>query len=47
MTRQVIRAGIPLLASKAVPMADAVSLAKEYGLTLIVKAYPDQMEICD
>ena len=47
MMYQVIRSGIPLLVSKAVPTADAVKLAKEYGVTLIVKAYPDQMEVCD
>ena len=47
MMYHVIHAGIPLLASKAVPTADAVSLAKEYGVTLIVKAYPDQIEICE
>ena len=47
MMKKVINAGIPVLVSKSVPTADAVSLAKENGITLIVKAYPDQIEICE
>ena len=46
MMQKVIRAGIPVLVSKAVPTADAVKMADEYGVTLIVKAYPDKIEIC-
>ena len=46
MMRKVIYSGIPVLVSKAVPTADAVELAERYGVTLIVKAYPDQIEIC-
>ena len=47
MMQKVIYSGIPVLVSKAVPTADSVRLAKKYGVTLIVKAYPDQIEICD
>ena len=47
MMVHVIRSRIPLIVSKAVPTADAVRIAKEYGVTLIVKAYPDQIEICE
>ena len=47
MMTKVIRSGIPVLVSKSVPTIDAVKLAKEYGVTLIVKAYPDQFEICN
>ena len=46
MMEKVIYSGIPIIVSKAVPTIDAVSLAKEYGVTLIVKAYPDQIEVC-
>lgn len=46
MMRKVIYSGIPVLVSKAVPTADAVELAERYGVALIVKAYPDQIEIC-
>ncbi len=38
MTVKAIRAGVPLLISKAVPTDRAVSLAGEYGLTLIGNA---------
>jgi Uncharacterized protein required for formate dehydrogenase activity len=47
MMQKIIKADIPVLVTKAVPTADAVKMAKEYGITLIVKAYPDQIEICD
>ena len=47
MMQKVIRSGIPVLVSKAVPTADAVRMAREYGVTLVVKAYPDQIEICE
>ena len=47
MMTKVIRSGIPVLVSKSVPTIDAVKLAKDYGVTLIVKAYPDQFEICN
>ncbi len=45
MTRKVIAASIPVLVTKAVPTAESVKLAGEYGLTLICRAYPDQFEI--
>ena len=45
--KKVIYSGIPILVSKAVPTLDAALLAKEYGVTLIVRAYPDQIEICE
>lgn len=35
MITKVIRAGIPLVASKKTPTAEAVKLAQEYGLTRI------------
>lgn len=41
MVEKVIRAGVPILVSKAVPTDEAVLLAKEAGLTLICKAWPD------
>lgn len=41
MTEKVIRAGIPVLVSKAVPTQQSIHLAKEYGLTLITSARPD------
>ena len=47
MMKKVIYSGIPVLVSKAVPTLDAALLAKEYGVTLIVRAYPDQIEICE
>ena len=45
MVRKVIAAGIPVLASKSVPTAESVQLAKAYGLTLICRAHPDQIEV--
>ena len=45
MARKLIRAGIPLLISKAVPSLDAVTLAKEYGLSLICRAWPDSYQL--
>ena len=41
MVSKAIRAGIPVLVSKAVPTAEAVQLAKQYGLTLICSARRD------
>ncbi len=46
MMMKVIRAGIPVLVSKSVPTSEAIDLADKYGITLIVKAYPDQIEVC-
>lgn len=45
MAKKVIAAGIPVLATKAVPTAESVKLAEKCGLTLICRAYPDQFEI--
>ena len=45
MVQKVIAAGVPVLASKAVPTDQAVQLAEEYNLTLICRAWPDRMEI--
>ena len=44
MAEKVIAAGIPVLVSKSVPTSESVSLAKEYGLTLIFRAHPDSFE---
>lgn len=44
MARKVIAAGIPVLVSKAVPTLDAINMAKEYGLKLICRAWPDSFE---
>lgn len=45
ITEKVIRAGIPIAACKAVPTAEAVGIAKRYGLTLIGAARPDRLRI--
>ena len=45
MAMKTIRAGIPILASKASPTAEAIALAKEYGLTLICAARRDRMKL--
>ena len=45
MVEKAIRARIPLLAAKADPTADAVGMAKKYGLTLIGAARPDSMRV--
>lgn len=45
MAEKVIAAGIPLLASKSVPTAEACELAEEYGLTVIYRAHTDSMEV--
>ena len=45
MAEKVIAAGVPVLVSKSVPTAEAVELAKEYGLTLICRAWPDKFEL--
>lgn len=43
MTVKAIRAGIPVLVSKAAPTQEAISLANAYGLTLICSARRDSM----
>ena len=45
MARKVIIAGIPVLASKAVPTAEALDMARRYNLTLICSAWPDSYEV--
>jgi FdhD protein len=45
MVRKAIRAGIPVLAGKAVPTFQSVELAQRYGLTLIGGARPDRMKV--
>lgn len=40
-----IRAGVPILVSKAVPTAKTIELAEEYDLTLICSARPDSMNV--
>ena len=45
MVQKVIAAGIPVLASKAVPTDQAIELAKKYRLNLICRAWPDRIEI--
>ena len=45
MLEKVIKSGIPVLASKAVPTKEAIELAKEYGLTLICSARRDRMRV--
>ncbi len=45
MAEKVIAAKIPVLISKSVPTAASVKMAKEYGLTLICKAWQDSFEV--
>ncbi len=45
MTVKAIRAGIPILASKAVPTTESVALAEQYGLTLLCAARRDRMRL--
>lgn len=45
MAMKAIKAGIPVLASKASPTREAVELAKEYNLTLICAARRDRMKV--
>lgn len=45
MTTKAIRAGIPLLASKAVPTDLTIELARKHGLTLICSAHPDSIRV--
>lgn len=41
MVMKAIRAGIPILATKAVPTDETIRLAREFDLTLICQARPD------
>ncbi|MCR5672805.1 MAG: formate dehydrogenase accessory sulfurtransferase FdhD [Lachnospiraceae bacterium] len=45
MAKKPIAAGIPVLASKSLPTAEALDLAKEYGLLIIGNARPDSVKI--
>ncbi len=45
MVEKVIAAGIPVLVSKSVPTAESVRMAKDHGLSLICRAWPDKCEI--
>lgn len=45
MAKKAVRAGIPVLAAKAVPTIEAIRLAEEYGLTLIGAARQDRMKL--
>ena len=45
MVQKVISAGIPVLVSKSVPTAESVELAREYGLNLVCRAWPDKCEV--
>ena len=45
MALKAIRAGVPVLASKASPSREAVALAKKYNLTLICAARKDRMKL--
>lgn len=45
MVEKGIRAGVPILVSKAVPTAMTIELAKKYDLTLICGARPDGMNV--
>ncbi|WP_261428815.1 formate dehydrogenase accessory sulfurtransferase FdhD [Berryella wangjianweii] len=45
MVTKAIRAGIPVLASKAVPTDLTIELAHEFSLTLICSAHPDSMRV--
>ncbi len=45
MAQKAIAAGIPVLASKSVPTAEAVELARQYGLMIIGNARPYRMKV--
>lgn len=45
MAMKAIRAGIPILSSKASPTAEAIALAKKYELTLVCAARRDRMKL--
>ena len=45
MVEKVIRSGVGVLVSKSVPTAESVSLSKEFGLTLIFRAWEDSFEV--
>ena len=47
MAEKSIAAGVPILASKSVPTAEAVDLAHRFGLVIIGNARPDSMKVFD
>ena len=47
MAEKSIAAGVPVLASKSVPTAQAIELAKKSGLVIIANARPDSMKVFD
>lgn len=48
MVSKAIRAGVPILASKAVTTSQTIALARQYDLTLICSAHSDSLEVyCD
>ena len=47
MAEKSIAAGIPVLVSKSAPTAQAIDLARTYGLTIIGNAYPDSIKVYD
>jgi FdhD protein len=44
MVEKVIRARVCILISKSVPTAESIELAREYGLKLIFRAWPDSYD---
>ena len=46
MVMKAIRAGVPILATKAVPTDATIALARQFDLTLICSARPDSMRVC-
>ena len=45
MVAKAIRAGVPVLASKAAPTAQGIELAKKYRLTLITGVREDKLTV--
>ena len=45
MVEKVIAAGVPVLVSKSVPTKESAELAREYGLKLVCRAWPDKCDI--
>ncbi len=45
MVQKAVMAQVPVLISKSVPTEEALILAKEYGLALICKAWPDSYTV--
>lgn len=45
MVWKAIRAGVPIFAAKAVPTSEAVTLAEQYGLTLICEVRTGHMKL--